>query len=184
MKFSKFIIIPLFIALQAFTMQAIDQWISGFFSPAGNGGFGWIAFQAWAMFFIAGCTVTGGIKTFLGYASGIVASIAIMLLGGALGGALGFWAFPAAVFAIVVPVICLEKVKWLDYVPSVFVGAGVFFGFMTYIQGATFGGAAVSILFYCLFGLVYGFITVKFRGWYEAKVAAEAKPAVPAKAAA
>jgi hypothetical protein len=170
MKFSKFIVIPLFIAFQAFTMQAIDQLISGAFPPAGNGGFGWIAFQAWAMFFLAGCTVKGGIRTFLGYSSGIVASIAIMVLGGALAGGMGFWAFPVAVFAIVVPVICLEKVKWLDFVPSIFVGAGAFFGFMTYIQGATFAGAAVSILFYCLFGLVYGYITVAFRTWYEARV--------------
>ncbi len=171
MKFSKFIVIPLFIAFQAFTMQAIDQWIHGLMPPAGNGGYGWIAFQAWAMFFLAGCTVKGGIRTFLGYVSGVVASILIMVIGPALGGALAFWAFPVAVFLIVIPVICLEKVPWLDYVPSIFIGAGVFFGFMTYIKGATFGGAAVSELFYCLFGLVYGFITVKFRVWYEARVA-------------
>jgi hypothetical protein len=55
---------------------------------------------------------------------------------------------------------------------------------MTYIKGATFGGAAFSDLFYCLFGLVYGFITVKFRVWYEAKVAEPAAGAVPANAAA
>jgi hypothetical protein len=184
MKFSKFIIIPLFIAFQAFTMQAIDQTISGYFSPAGNGGFGWIAFQAWAMFFLAGCTLLGGLRTFIGYTSGIVASIAIMMLGASLSPLLGFWAFPVAVFALVVPVICLEKVKWLDYVPSIFIGAGVFFGFMTYIQGATFGGAAVTELFYCFFGLLYGFITVQFRVWYEAKVAEPAAVGVPSKAAA
>ncbi len=171
MKFSKFIVIPLFIAFQAFTMQAIDQSISKFFPPTGNSGFGWIAFQAWAMFFLAGCNVKGAVKTFLGYISGIVASIAIMKFGSALGGSLGFWAFPAAVAVIVVPVICLEKVKWLDYVPSIFIGAGAFFGFMSYVKGATFGGAAITELSYCLFGLVYGYITVKFRGWYESKVA-------------
>lgn len=183
MKFHKFIVIPLFIAFLAFTMQAIDQSISQYFPPAGNAGFGWIAFQAWAMYFLAGCNLTGGVKTFIGYASGIVASIAIMTLGPALSG-LGFWAFPIAVFAIVVPVICLEKVKWLDFVPSIFVGAGVFFGFMSYIEGATFTGAAISELFYCLFGLVYGYITVTFRVWYEARVAESAKVSTPVKAAA
>jgi len=184
MKFSKFIVIALFIAFLAFTMQAIDQSISKFFPPAGNGGFGWIAFQAWAMYFLAGCTPKGGVRTFLGYVSGIVASIAIMLLGGSLSGGLGFWGFPIAVFAIVVPVICLEKVQWLDFVPSVFVGAGVFFGFMTYIQGATFGGAAFSELFYCLFGLVYGYITVAFRSWYEARVASQSAAPVAQKVSA
>ncbi|MCE1252361.1 MAG: DUF1097 domain-containing protein [Anaerolineae bacterium] len=176
MKFSKFIIIPLFIAFQAFTMQAIDQVLSGYLPPAGNAGFGWIAFQAWAMYFLAGCNIKGGVKTFIGYISGIVASIAIMQLGAGLSGGLAFWGFPVAVFAIVVPVICLEKVKWLDFVPSVFVGAGVFFGFMSYIKGATFGGAAISELVYCLFGLVYGFITVVFRGWYEGLVAKQDAP--------
>jgi hypothetical protein len=178
MKFGKFIVIPVFIAFLAFTMQAIDQGISKYFPPAGNAGFAWIAFQAWAMYFLAGCNVKGGIKTLLGYASGIVASIAIMMLGPALGG-LGFWAFPIAVFVVVVPVICLERVKWLDFVPSIFVGAGVFFGFMSYIKGATFSGAAVTELFYCLFGLVYGYITVAFRAWYEAKAAQAAKISTP-----
>jgi hypothetical protein len=181
MKFSKFIVIPLFIALQAFTMQAIDQAISGYFPPAGNVGFAWIAFQAWAMYFLAGCTIKGGVKTFIGYTVGVVASILIMTIGPALSGPLAFWAFPLAVFLIVVPVICLERVPWLDFVPSIFVGAGVFFGFMSYIKGATFTGAATSELFYCLFGLVYGFITVAFRVWYEAKVANPAKAAAPAK---
>lgn len=180
MKFNKFLIIPLFIAFLAFTMQAIDQGIGKFFPPVGNAGFGWIAFQAWAMYFLAGCNVSGGIRTFLGYVSGVVASIAIMTLGSALG-SLSFWAFPTAVLAIVIPVICLEKVKWLDFVPSVFVGAGVFFGFMSYIQGATFTGAAVTELFYCLFGLVYGYITVTFRVWYEAKVAETTKISTEAK---
>jgi len=170
-KFSKFLPIALFIAFLAFTMQAIDMTISKYFAPAGNGGFGWIAFQAWAMYFLAGCTVKGGVKSFIGYVSGIVASIAILTLGATLTGGMAFWGFPVAVFAIVVPVICLEKVKWLDFVPAIFVGAGVFFGFMTYIQGATFGGAAVTELFYCLFGLFYGYLTVAFRTWYEAKVA-------------
>jgi hypothetical protein len=183
MKFSKFIVIPVFIAFLAFTMQAIDQGISKYFPPPGNVGFAWIAFQAWAMYFLAGCNVKGGIRTFLGYGSGIVASIAIMTLGPALGG-LGFWAFPIAVFVIVVPVICLERVKWLDFVPSIFVGAGVFFGFMSYIKGATFSGAAVTELFYCLFGLVYGYITVAFRVWYEAKVAEAAKVSTPVNVAA
>ena len=168
MKLSKFIVIAIFIAFLAFTMQAIDQTISKSFSPPGNGGFGWIAFQAWAMYFLAGGTIKGGVRTLLGYLSGIIASIAILSLGPALG-SLGFWAFPIAIFIIVVPVICLEKVPWLDFVPAIFVGAGAFFGFMTYIQGATFSGAAVTILFYCLFGLVYGYITVAFRTWYEKK---------------
>lgn len=172
MRFSKFIVIPLYIAAMAGSMQAIDQFLMGsVFSFLGTGakGYGWIAFQAWAMYFLAGCTITGGIRALLGYGSGIVASIIIMLFGGALSASFGFWGFPAAVFCVVVPVMCLERIPpWLDFVPAVFVGAGVFFGFMSYVPGATFVNAAITELFYCVFGLIYGWVTVSIRGAYEA----------------
>ncbi|MCT4604890.1 MAG: DUF1097 domain-containing protein [Marinisporobacter sp.] len=171
MKFSKFIIIPFMIAVLAFTIQIVDQLLSPLMPPAGNAGFGWIAFQAWAMYFMAGCNVTGGIKVLLGYFSGIVVSIGIMLLGGHLMGAgIGFLSFPIAVFVMVIPTICLEKVPWFDFIPAVFVGAGVFFGFMSYIKGATFGTAMYTELVYCVLGLFYGYVTVMLRTKYEAKV--------------
>ncbi len=170
MKFSKFIVIPFIVAFLAFTIQIVDQVLAPLVPPVGNAGFGWIAFQAWAMYFIAGCNVTGGIKTFIGYVNGIIASILIMTLGGALVPSLGFYGFPVAVFAIVVPVICLERIPWADFVPAVFVGAGVFFGFMSYVPGATFAGAAVSELIYCALGLFYGYMTVVLRTSYENSV--------------
>lgn len=84
-------------------------------------------------------------------------------------------AFPIAVFIIVVPVICLERVPWFDFVPAVFVGAGVFFGFMSYVPGASFSAAAFTELVYCALGLFYGFMTVYFRTKYEASVKKEAE---------
>ena len=171
MNFKKFILIPIMVAFLAFTIQIVDQLLCGYVSPAGNFGFGWIAFQAWAVYFLAGCNIKGGVKGLLGYANGIIASILIMELGKALTGAgLGFMAFPVAVFVVVVPVMCLEKVKWLDFIPAVFVGAGVFFGFMSYVKGATYAGAAATELIYCAIGLFYGYMTVTFRGMYEAAV--------------
>lgn len=169
MKFSKFIVIPLIIAFLAFTIQIVDQLVFKLVPPEGNVGFGWIAFQAWAMYFLAGCTIKGGVRTFLGYVSGIVASILIMEFGAAFAG-LGFFGFPVAVFLIVVPVICLERIPWFDFVPAVFVGAGVFFGFMSYVGGATYVKAGVTELIYCAIGLLYGVITVYLRTKYEAKV--------------
>lgn len=93
LKFSKFIVIPIIIAFLAFTIQIVDQLLSPLVPPAGNVGFGWIAFQAWAMYFIAGCNLKGGVKTFLGYVSGVIASILIMELGGLFTG-LGFFGVP------------------------------------------------------------------------------------------
>lgn len=170
MKFSKFIWIPVMVAFLAFTIQIVDQVLAPLVPPAGNAGFGWIAFQAWAMYFMAGCNVEGGIKTFIGYANGIIASILIMTLGATLMPSLGFFGFPVAVFAIVIPVIALERVPWADFVPSVFVGAGVFFGFMSYVPGATFTGAATTEIIYCALGLFYGYVTIKLRTAYENSV--------------
>lgn len=170
MKFSKFIWIAVIVAFLAFTIQIVDQVLHAYVQPAGNVGFGWIAFQAWAMYFLAGCDVKGGVKTLIGYANGIIASILIMEFGAAFSASLGFYGFPLAVFIVVIPVICLERVPWADLVPAVFVGAGVFFGFMSYVPNATYGIAAATELIYCVLGLVYGYMTILLRTSYEKSV--------------
>ncbi len=170
MKFSKFIVIPIMIAVLAAILQVIDQSIPQL-SFGEWGGFGWVSFQAWAMYFLSGCNVTGAIKTFIGYAVGCVASIAIIAFAGYLGGlGAGFWAVPLSLLILVVPVICLERVPWLDYVPAIFIGAGVFFGMMTYVQDATFCSAFGVEMLYCVIGLIFGYVTVKLRVAYEASV--------------
>lgn len=169
MSLRKFIVIPILIALLAGTIQIVDQLLHLQAEPVGNVGFGWIAFQAWAMYFLAGCDIKGGIRTLIGYVMGIVASIAIMILGGKFGD-MGFYAFPIAVFIVVIPVIFLEKVKWMDFIPAIFVGAGAFFAFMSYVPNATFATATKTELIYCVLGLFYGYITVSLRGFYEKKV--------------
>ena len=171
MKFSKFIIIPIIVGFLAFTIQVLDQVLSGSMPVAGNVGFGWIAFIAWAMYFMAGCDFKGSQKVLLGYIAGIITSIVIMELGSLLAGNLGFFAFPIAVFIAVIPAICLERVPLFDFVPALFVGAGTFFGFMSYVPGATYTSATVTELSYCVIGLLYGWITVTVRGRYEASVA-------------
>jgi hypothetical protein len=60
-KFQQFIVIPIIVAFLAFTFQIVDQIISPML-PIENVGFGWIAFIAWAMYFMAGCTLEGGKK--------------------------------------------------------------------------------------------------------------------------
>ncbi len=167
MKFKKFIIIPIMIAALAAILQIIDQSMPqlGFNEWSG---FGWVAFQAWAMYFLAGCTIKGGIKTLIGYLVGCLASIAIIAFGASLIESLGFWAFPTSLMILVIPVICLEKVPWLDFIPAIFVGAGAFFGMMNYVDGATFCKALTVEMIYCVIGLVFGFVTVALRTKYEA----------------
>jgi len=158
------------IALLAGSIQVIDQLLHLQVEPVGNVGFGWIAFQSWAMYFLAGCNIPGAIKTLIGYIMGIIASIAIIVLGSGQFAGLGFFAFPLAVLLVVIPVIFLEKVKWLDFIPAIFVGAGAFFAFMSYVPNASFVIAAKTELIYCVLGLLYGYITVSLRGAYEKKI--------------
>ena len=72
----------------------------------------------------------------------------------------------------------MERVPGFNFIPSWFIGAGVFFGFMS-LKGIDhtaqgYMNVAVPELAACVVGLAYGWMTVKFRGWYEAKVGAAA----------
>lgn len=166
MTAKKYLPIAIFIGFQAALLQAADQVVCASIVPLAAGG-GWISFQAWAMYFLAGCTRKGGLRALIGYVIGMIASIAIMVGGGALGG-LGFWAMPAILLILVPVVLYLDIAPELfNLVPAVFVGAGVFFGVMSYVPGATFQNAFLGELIYCVVGLLFGAMTIAFRGWYE-----------------
>ncbi len=127
MTFKQFFFIPVYISVLAVTLVMLAP-PSPLVIPRL---WTWIAFQAWAMYFMAGCTIKGGVKTFLGYLGGAVASIAIFELNGLLSGLGPAPALAIAVFIVVIPVICGERVPYLDFVPAWFVGAGVVFGVLS-----------------------------------------------------
>lgn len=183
MSFGKFIVIPIFIAIQAFTLMVIAPFIPLNETAAGGSQLlVWVAFQAWAMYFLAGCNPKMGVKTLIGYGGGIVASIAIFELGGLLSGMntdTTAWGLYLAVLLVVIPVICMEKVPWFDFIPAYFIGAGVFFALTEYLtqpEGVELGKCtwyrtvALAEMVACAVGLVYGAITVYCRVWYEGKV--------------
>ena len=203
MSFGEFIIIPILLGVQAAILMLIAKFVPG--STAAVGGPGllvFVAFQAWAVYFAAGCTPKNGVKVLLAYASGIIASIAIMVMGDKLAVVLGsaeapnfYIAYAVAVFIIVIPAISLERVPWLDFIPGLFIGSGMFFAIMTMggtvdiVEGAAvkvgishdmpgFMSAAVPEMIGCAVGQIFGFITVTWRTLYEAKVnGSETKPA-------
>ena len=198
MTFAQFIVIPIFIAFQAFTMMLIARYVPG--NPLAIGGAGlmtWVAFQAWAVYFFAGfapwndkengpCPRMGG-KTMLGYLGGIICSIAIFELNGvfaSLNSADGghLWGLYLAVFLVVIAVIACEKAPFFNFVPAWFIGAGVFFALMTFAGGSRpeamsdwgwYGTLALVEMVACFVGQVYGWITVTFRGAYESKFTSE-----------
>lgn len=170
MSLKKFAMIPVIIGVLAFCIQLIDQLLSPSMPPEGNIGFSWICFQSWAVYFFSGCNVKGGVKAFIAYAIGVLASILIMLAGGAMESSLGFFATPLAVGAIAFAALFLERNDWTSLIPALFIGAGAFFAFMSYVPGATFGIAGLTIMVYCTIGLVFGYITVVLRTKYEEHV--------------
>jgi hypothetical protein len=181
MPFRKFFVIPLFIAFQAFTMMVLTPYVPLTGKALGGPGLiTWISFQAWAVYFLAGCTPKMGVKSLVGYLGGILASVAIFELAAVFSGlnsATTPWGLYIAVFVVVVGVICCQKVPGIDFVPSYFIGAGVFFALMTYLKKpeeagrfAWYAQIAIPELVACAAGLVYGWITVVFQTWYEAKV--------------
>lgn len=61
----------------------------------------------------------------------------------------------------------LERVKPFNILPPMFISAGVFFGLITYVHGANFINVSIIIALYAFFGLFLGYITIRFRTWYE-----------------
>ena len=179
MPFSKFIVFPVFVAAQAAIMMLMAPFIK--VGPDSIGGvlITWVAFQAWAMYFMAGCTPKMAVKTAIGYACGILASIAIFKLGGLLAGPMGgYWGTALAVFIVVIPVMCAEKVEILNFIPAWFVGAGVFFA-LQFMSGAAtmaeYTQIAIPEMIACIVGLIFGYCTVTFRTKYEKIVMPPAK---------
>lgn len=168
MSFAQFFPIPLMVAALATSLMVIDGLHLVPYLLT------WISFQAWAMYFLGGCTPRGGVKVMAGYLGGALASMAIMQLAGVCG-------LYAAVFVVVVVVISAERVPWFDFVPSWFVGAGVFFALMTHKTdwpaGATtvtkYGLSTAYLMMSCFVGQLYGVATVYLRGKYEASLKAK-----------
>jgi len=172
MDFKKFIVIPVYIAILAAGFIVLDQLIKPYMPIADNKGFGWVTFQAWAMYFMAGCTVKGGARTFLGYVLGVLSAILIIELAGVLGST-GFWAVPLAVLVMVIPMCSMERAHSLiDFVPAIFVSSAVYFAFtQIYPATTTRTSMAVTILVYCGIGMILGYITISIRTAYEKMVA-------------
>lgn len=162
----RFLPIALFVAVQSAVLQAVDQVLRHVVPPADNLGFTWIAFLAWATYFLAGSTVRGGARVAAGVAVGIVYSIGVFVLGDQLG-TLGFLATPVAILLLIPLVMYLERgPDLLSLVPAVFVGAGTFFACMLYVPGATFATITPTQLTYTFLGLAFGWMTTAFRASY------------------
>jgi hypothetical protein len=170
MKIMKYLPHPGIIAALVIVLMTLEMLIPQYLIS-------WIAFQTWALYFIAGGTVPQGIKAGACYICGILAAILIMVLVGALAGTLGKATLPLVCSAVTFAAICFEKVKPLDNIPAWFIGAGAYFG-LANVLGAKFqyGPAMVTVVATLVIGMLLGFITVTARTKYGAWAEQETTP--------
>lgn len=161
--------VALFVGLQACVIQIIDIYLHGALPPAVNVGFSSISFLGWATYFMSGCTIKDGVRCFFAFIIGIIASIAIMELGGAFG-VLGTFATPVAILIIAWLLFYLELAPFpFNFVPAVYIASGTFFVTMSYVPNATQGGMFITEMVYLTLGLFFGWMTIAFRTWFEAR---------------
>lgn len=169
MSKSRFFVFAVYVGLQSFLLQLVDQLIGTQLVSGGTRGFVFVAFQSWALYFLLGSNIKGGLKGFVGYALGIFFSIIMLQVSMTFGG-MGMLAIPITAF-IVVPVMMYFEYApcYLNNVATFFIGAGAFFGIYNYVDGITVIQASTIELLYCILGLASGWMTIVFRNWYENK---------------
>jgi hypothetical protein len=178
--FHKFIGFPAFVGLQAMILLIIAPFIP--FTPAamGKGLLTWVVFQSWAMYFMGGATITMALKTFAGYVGGILASVILVKLGGVFSGINGStvaWGTVVAVFFVAFLIISAERVPSINFLPSYFIGSGTYFAIISYVKCPDSVGeytwyfqVAVPVLISAITGLLFGWVTVYFRVWFDSKL--------------
>ena len=156
--FLKFSPNALVIAGLAALMQVIDMNVQSFLA--------WIGFAAWACFFISGANTKGAVKVVSCWVAGVIASIAILELGGFLTDLIGNAkiGFPIAVGLIAYVVILFERVPALDLIPAWFVGAACYFALHGKVGFVSHQNAAIAVLLSCLIAQAFGFATVALQG--------------------
>ena len=167
MNKKQFFLFALYVGIQSFILQMIDQSIGKNLVSGGNRGFVFIAFQAWALYFLLGSTVKGAVTAFCGYIVGIIFAV-IMNVGAELLSGLGILAIPVIALIIVPIMMYFEYASWkISNVATFFMGAGAFYGTLNYVDGIHVEEAVFIVLLYCALGLLSGWMTIFFRHRYE-----------------
>jgi hypothetical protein len=151
-------------SLLVFILICIDQLICRFMPVGDNKGFVYLALVSWAVYFLSGATLKGGIDAAIGYVIGVIFPIVIVFLAGALS-SIGFFAVPLAAMVVIFCVLFLEKLPGFNVLAVCLCGAGCYLGVMTYVlPEASFGATTFIMLLYSFLGLAFGWLSVVGRG--------------------
>jgi hypothetical protein len=157
----------MFVGVQSFLLQLVDQVLQRQFLQDVNKGFVFLAFTSWAMYFLLGKNIKTALQGLCGYVMGIGFAVIMLLLGEVLS-FLEIWSVPVVALIVVPVMMYYEYATWyISNVATFFIGAGAFYNIFTYVPDVTIRQSAGIVIFYCILGLVSGFITIYFRTWYE-----------------
>lgn len=165
----RFLIFAVYVGLQSFLLQFMDQLIGTHLVSGGTKGFVFIAFQGWALYFLLGSKVKGAIIGFFGYLLGIIFAM-VMAEISAVFQNLGILAVPITALIVVPVMMYFEYAPWfISNVATFFVGAGAFYAIYSYVDEVSMPEAGGIVMLYCTLGLLSGWMTILFRKWYEKK---------------
>ena len=166
----KFLVIAVYVGIQSFLLQLVDQLIGKCLVSGGTKGFVFIAFQAWALYCLLGNSLKGAVKGICGYILGIIFAV-IMSAGAGMFSWMGILAVPVTALIVVPFMMYFEFAPWcISNVAVFFVGAGAYYGILNYVDGINAVRAAGIVMLYCVLGLASGFMTILFRTQYERKI--------------
>lgn len=167
----KFLVIAIYVGLQSFILQLVDQLVGSRLADGGTKGFVFIAFQAWALYFLLGNSVKGAVKGFCGYILGIVFAVVMAALSDAFSW-MGILAVPVTALIVVPFMMYFEFAPGcISNVATFFVGAGAYYGILNYVEDISRAQAAGIVMLYCIFGLASGYMTILFRTRFEKRIA-------------
>ena len=147
MKKSQYLIFAIFVGIQSFLLQLVDQLIGTHLASGGHSGFVFIAFQGWAVYFLLGSSVKGAVKGFCGYVLGILFAV-IMIGMSAVLPDLKFLTVPLVALIVVPFMMYFEFAPWcISNVAVFFVGAGAF-SELTAMLKASRCGSPQGLYFY------------------------------------
>lgn len=120
----------------------------------------WVSFICWSGYFLAGGLPKEGGRMFVNWLFGIAMGAAIMILAGAIESLVTpEFAYPVAIFIVVVPNLMLENAPFLNMIPFMFFGAVCLFALGKPVEFDTFR----TLIIAGFFGTALGWATVALR---------------------
>ena len=142
-NFKKHIFLSLLISGLALVILLIDFFLSRLMEPMNKIGFCWIAYLSWALYFIVGKTLKGSAKVLFSFLVGILTTLIIIQSVSFFSSQIETIGILIELVLIVFSIYFLKKITIVSLLPALYIGAGIYFVFINFVQGATYENAFI-----------------------------------------